>query len=97
MKKKFINLILVAKTKLFVEDLCRFYSKISKTSFTCIRHSNIYGPHDKFDLDKSHFFGATINKIFNSKNELTIWEFFLLIDFVYQFNVSSIPLSILYS
>ena len=22
---------------------------------------------DKFDLEKSHFFGATINKIFNSK------------------------------
>ncbi len=72
-KKIYKSYFGVAKTKLFIEDLCRFYSKISKTSFTCIRHSNIYGPHDKFDLDKSHFFGATINKIFNSKNELTIW------------------------
>ncbi len=63
----------VAKTKLYVEDLCRFYSTISKIKYTCIRHSNIYGPHDKFDLKKSHFFGATINKIFNSKNKLIVW------------------------
>ncbi len=63
----------VAKTKLYVEDLCKFYSTISKIKYTCIRHSNIYGPHDKFDLKKSHFFGATINKIFNSKNKLVIW------------------------
>ena len=36
---------------------------LSDTKFTIIRHSNIYGPHDKYDLDKSHIFGATITKV----------------------------------
>lgn len=63
----------VAKTKLFIEDLCKFYSNLSKTKYTCIRHSNIYGPHDKFDLKKSHFFGASVNKVLNSKNSMKIW------------------------
>lgn len=63
----------VAKTKLYIEDLCKFYSGLCKTKYTCIRHSNIYGPHDKFDLNKSHFFGATINKVFNSKKYVNIW------------------------
>jgi len=63
----------VAKTKLFIEDLCKFYSNLSPSKFTCIRHSNIYGPHDKFDLNKSHFFGASVNKILNAKNSIKIW------------------------
>ena len=63
----------VAKTKLYVEDMCKFYSKISKIKFTCIRHTNVYGPHDKFDLEKSHFFGATITKVLEAKKEVVIW------------------------
>lgn len=63
----------VAKTKVYVEDMCKFYSKISNIKFTCIRHSNVYGPHDKYDLEKSHFFGATINKVLNAKDQITIW------------------------
>ena len=42
--------------------------------YTVIRHSNIYGPHDKFDLDKSHVFGATLNKVINAKDDkVTVW------------------------
>ena len=63
----------VASTKLFLEKLCEFYSRISNTKFTVIRHSNVYGPHDNFDLEKSHFFGATINKVVNSSKTITIW------------------------
>jgi len=63
----------VANTKLYIEKMCEFFSKISKTKYTCIRHSNIYGQFDKFDLDKSHFFGATVNKVMNSKKEIVIW------------------------
>lgn len=63
----------VANTKLFIEKMCEFYSQICKTKFTCIRHSNIYGPHDKFDLNKSHFFGASINKVANAKQNINIW------------------------
>ena len=46
--------------KVFVEKLGEFYSRLNRNKYTLIRHSNIYGPHDKFDLEKSHVFGASI-------------------------------------
>jgi len=55
-----------------MEKMSEFFSNISKTKFTIIRHSNLYGPFDKFDLNKSHVFGASINKVLNSKNFVTI-------------------------
>ncbi len=64
----------VAKTKLYIEDMCDFYSRIGNTKFTAIRHSNIYGPYDKFDLERSHVFGATVTKVLTAKdNKITIW------------------------
>lgn len=72
--KIYPNYFGVGWTKIFIEKQCEFYSKISNTKFTVIRHSNIYGPHDKFDLEKSHFFGATINKVLNNKNgKIIVW------------------------
>ena len=38
------------------------------TSFTVVRHSNIYGPRDKFDLQNSHVLAATIQKAMTSQN-----------------------------
>ncbi len=63
----------VGWTKVYIEKLCKFYSKILNTKFTIIRHSNIFGPYDKFDLEKSHVIGATISKVMTAKNEITIW------------------------
>lgn len=63
----------VANTKLALEKLCEFYSGISETKYTVIRHSNIYGPYDKFDLEKSHFFGASMSKIMRAKNNIVVW------------------------
>ncbi len=60
--------------KVYVEKLAEFYSRLNRNKYTLIRHSNIYGPYDKFDLDKSHVFGATINKVINAKsNNVIIW------------------------
>jgi nucleoside-diphosphate-sugar epimerase len=60
--------------KVFSEKMCEFYSKISQTKYTIIRHSNIYGPHDKIDINNSHVFGATINKvILTNNNQPVIW------------------------
>ena len=53
--------------------ICRFFSNLNKTKFVVIRHSNIYGPYDKFDLEKSHVFGATVCKVMNAKKSVTIW------------------------
>ncbi len=62
-------------TKLYIERMCEFYSRIGNTKYTVIRHSNIYGPYDKFDLEKSHVFGATMTKVMRAKEggEITIW------------------------
>lgn len=63
----------VGNTKLYVEKMCEFFAGIGETKFTAIRHSNIYGPHDKFDLERSHFFGATVTKVMTAKDKISVW------------------------
>jgi len=65
----------VGWTKVYIEKMCEFYSRISNTKYTVIRHSNIYGPHDKFDLEKSHVFGATVTKVMTAKDNgsILVW------------------------
>ena len=64
----------VGWTKVYIEKMCEFYSRISKTQYTVIRHSNIYGPHDKYDLQRSHVFGATLTKVMTAENNaITVW------------------------
>lgn len=71
----FKNYFGVGWTKVYVEKMCEFFSGLGKTKHTVIRHSNTYGPYDKYDLEKSHMFGATITKVMNAKDgdEITIW------------------------
>ena len=59
--------------KLYLEKLCEFYSRLGRTKYTAIRHSNIYGPYDKYDLEKSHVFGATITKVMKAKDKIIVW------------------------
>lgn len=65
----------VGWTKVYVEKMCEFFSSLGRTKHTVIRHSNTYGPHDKYDLEKSHMFGATITKVMNAKDgdEIVVW------------------------
>jgi len=63
----------VAWTKFYIEKMCEFYSKQCDTKFSVIRHSNIYGPWDKFDLKRSHVMGATITKVLNASEEIEVW------------------------
>ena len=61
-------------TKLYLEKMCKFYSELSDIKYTVIRHSNIYGPYDKYDLEKSHVTGATITKVMNAtNNKINVW------------------------
>ena len=62
-----------AWVKISAEKLCQFYSRLGRTKFTVIRHSNIYGPYDKYDLEKSHVFGATIAKVMTAKDKIVVW------------------------
>ena len=59
-------------TKLYLEKMCKFFSGLNRTKFTILRQSNIYGPHDKFNLDTSHVLGATITKVMTSSDKLTV-------------------------
>jgi nucleoside-diphosphate-sugar epimerase len=64
----------VGWTKVYIEKMCEFYSRIGPTKYTAIRHSNIYGPWDKFDLEKSHVFGATMTKVLTTKDgRVVVW------------------------
>ena len=64
-------------TKLYLEKMAEFYAHLGSTKFIVLRHSNIYGPHDKFDLEKGHVFAATLLKIKKALNEkkknLEVW------------------------
>lgn len=64
----------VGWTKVYLEKMCEFFSKISNTKYTAIRHSNMYGPFDKYDLEHSHVFGATVTKIMtNIDGKINVW------------------------
>jgi len=61
-------------TKVYIEKQAEFFSSLGKTRFTILRHSNIYGPHDKFDLARSHICGATVTKVLSSEDgRITVW------------------------
>ena len=64
----------VGWTKVYIEKMCEFYSRLGGTKYTVIRHSNIYGPYDKFDLEQSHVFGATMTKVMTADNgKIIVW------------------------
>ena len=63
-----------AWTKVYGEKMCAFFADLGTTRHTVIRHSNVYGPHDKFDLERSHVFGATVTKCLTSTDgQVRIW------------------------
>ncbi len=61
--------------KVGLEKTCEFFSRQGRTKHTVFRHSNVYGPHDKFDLDKAHVFAATVRKVMTVKDggDITVW------------------------
>ena len=63
----------VGNTKVYIEKMLEFFSGISDMKTTAIRHSNIYGPYDKFDLERSHVFGATVTKVMTSEGKVVVW------------------------
>lgn len=63
-----------AWNKIYFEKMCEFYARLGRNKYTAIRHSNIYGPYDKFDLEKSHVFGATMTKVLTAKDKkISVW------------------------
>jgi GDP-L-fucose synthase len=61
-------------TKVYFERMAEWYAGLGKTKFTALRHSNVYGPHDKYDLGRSHFFGATVTKVLTARDgTIELW------------------------
>ena len=64
----------VGWTKFYIEKMCEFYARLGVTKYTVIRHSNVYGPYDKFDLERSHVFGATVTKVMTAREgKIVVW------------------------
>jgi GDP-L-fucose synthase len=57
--------------------LCQAYARQYGANFICAMPTNIYGPGDNFDLEKSHVLPALIRKVHEAKvkkrSEVTIW------------------------
>ena len=63
-----------AWNKVYFEKMCEFYARIGSVKFTALRHSNVYGPYDKYELQRAHVFGATVTKIMMATSDtMTIW------------------------
>ena len=60
----------LSNTKIFIEKMCEFYASISNTKFTTIRLPIVYGPHDKFDPDRSHPFATILTNVMTAKDRL---------------------------
>jgi len=61
--------------KIGMEKACEFFSRLGRTKHTVFRHSNVYGPYDKYDLERSHVFGATVTKVMQAKrsDNIDVW------------------------
>ncbi|MFT4967007.1 MAG: GDP-L-fucose synthase [Candidatus Deianiraeaceae bacterium] len=56
-----------ALAKITGTKMCEFYSKQYGVNYFTICPSNLYGPHDNFNLETSHALSAILYKIHNAK------------------------------
>ncbi len=77
---------IVGWMKRFSEVMCEMYASHIRQPMTTIvlRPGNIYGPHDKFDPQKSKVIAALIRRIVERQNPLEVWgDGHDLKDFIY--------------
>jgi len=56
-----------AIAKIAALKLCRYYNEQYGTNFVSVMPTNLYGPHDNFNLETSHVFAALIRKFHLAK------------------------------
>ena len=61
--------------KRYAEVLCKMYSEIliNPMQTVIVRPANLYGPHDKYDLDKCHVTPASIIKVATRLDPIPVW------------------------
>lgn len=52
-------------------EMCKFYKRQYKDNFISCMPTNLYGPHDNYDLNGSHVMPAMIRKFHEAKMELS--------------------------
>ena len=57
----------------YIEQLAKFYCKKYEMKVGIIRPTNIYGPYDKFDDEKSHVIPALIKRALKKENPYVVW------------------------
>jgi len=65
-----------AYAKRMVEVQSRAYNKQYGTNYMCVIPTNIYGPHDNFDLDNGHVAPALIHRCYlamQNNEDLVVW------------------------
>jgi len=58
-----------AYAKRMIEIHCRAYRENYGDNFICVTPTNIYGPHDNFDLENGHVLPSLIHKCYLAKDE----------------------------
>lgn len=59
-----------AVAKIAAIKLCRYYNEQYGTDFMSVMPTNLYGPHDNFDLQNSHVLPAMIRKFHEAKEAM---------------------------
>tara|TARA_B100000315_G_scaffold256493_2_gene302542 strand:+ start:5146 stop:6111 length:966 start_codon:yes stop_codon:yes gene_type:complete len=68
----------------YIEQLAKFYYVRHGLKIGIVRPTNIYGPYDKFDDDKSHVLPALIKRAVNKEEPYVVWgDGYTVRDFIY--------------
>ncbi|OGQ61265.1 MAG: hypothetical protein A3G92_07580 [Deltaproteobacteria bacterium RIFCSPLOWO2_12_FULL_38_8] len=68
----------------YVEQLCKYYFKDHGMKIGIVRPTNLYGPYDKFDDERSHILPALIKRALRKENPFVVWgDGEVIRDFVY--------------
>ena len=61
--------------KRYGEILCRTYAYVAKPPIAAavVRVSNVYGPRDKFDLERAHVTAAQIRRVIDRHRPIWVW------------------------
>jgi GDP-L-fucose synthase len=59
--------------KRYLEQLARFYRDRFGMRIAVLRPSNVYGPHDKFEDDRSHVLPALIKRALSREDPFVVW------------------------
>ena len=62
-----------AHTKLYIEKQIEFFARNNCFTATILRHSNLYGPHDKYFSEQGHVLASAFSKILRSTSTVEIW------------------------